>query len=74
MAMKTVFLNDTGLDWHRAQEYFAQASVWAETYCVSYINYHVEDVSDVSYTWDQIAEYRFNNEKDAVMFSLKWRT
>ena len=74
MAMKTVLLNDTGLDWNRAQEYFAQASVWAKNHCVSYVNYHVQDVSDVSYTWDQIAEYRFNNEKDAVMFSLKWRT
>jgi hypothetical protein len=73
MVMKVVYLNDTGIAYDQAEDYFAEAAAWATRQCSSYIDYHVQDVADVSYTNDFIAQYGFNDAKDALLFELKWK-
>ena len=74
MVMNVVYLNDTGIRYEDAEEFFAKAAAWASRQCVSYIDYHFQDVSDVSYIYDYIAEYGFDDPKDALMFALKWKS
>lgn len=71
--IKVVYLSDTGIPYEKAQAFFEEAAVWAQEQCSSYINFHVQDVSDVSLINDLVAEYRFRDPKDAVWFELKWR-
>ena len=71
--MKLVYLNDSGIPYEKAEDHFAEAAAWASRQCNSYIDYHVQDVSDVSYNYDFVAEYRFKDPKDAVLFQLKWK-
>lgn len=71
--MKTVYLNDAKMSYEKAQIYFVDADLWAKGQCQSYIGFHVQDVSDVSYVYDQVAEYRFKDPKDAMWFELKWK-
>ena len=72
--MKTVYLNDTNVPYEQAEEYFAEAAAWASRQCSSFVNYHVQDVSDVSLINDFIVEYRFGDPKDALLFELKWKS
>ncbi len=71
--MKVVYLNDTGIHYEQAEEYFHEAAEWAKKHCSSFLGYHVQDVSDVSYTNDFITEYRFKDPNDAIWFQLKWK-
>lgn len=71
--MKAVYLNDSNLDWEMKDQYYKDAAAWAKSQCPSFINYDVQDVSDVSYVFDTIALYLFNDPKDAMWFELKWR-
>jgi hypothetical protein len=71
--MIVVYLNDNGIPYEKAEEYFAEAAAWASRQCPSFVDYHVQDVSDVSYFYDHITEYRFEDPKDAVWFQLKWK-
>jgi hypothetical protein len=73
MGMKLVYLNDSKIDYNQAEEYFAEAAAWASRQCHSFVDYHVQDVSDVSYSCDHIAQYQFKDPKDALMFELKWK-
>lgn len=68
-----MYLNDDNLTYEKAQTYFVEADLWAREHCSSYIDFHVQDVSDVSYTNDLIVQYRFADPKDAVWFQLKWK-
>ncbi len=68
-----VYIVDTGVPYDQAEEYFAEISAWATRQCATYINYHVQDVTDLSDTNDFIAEYRFGNPNDALLFQLKWQ-
>lgn len=71
--MFSVLVNDSGAGgYDNNAAYFAEISVWASTHCASYVDYHVQDVSDVSYQFDEIAEYRFEDEQDVFMFKLKY--
>ena len=72
--MKVVYLNDTGIPYEQAEEYFAEAAAWASRQCSSFVDYHVQDVSDVSLINDFVTEYRFDDTKDAILFQLKWKT
>ena len=47
--MKLVYLNDAGIPYDKAEDHFAEAAAWASRQCNSYVDYHVQDVSDVSY-------------------------
>jgi hypothetical protein len=73
MVMKVVYLNDTGIPYDEAHTYFKTVADWARAHCQSFVDYHIQDVSDVSYQNDFIAQYGFNDPKDALMFELKWR-
>jgi hypothetical protein len=72
--MKVVYLNDSKIAYDKAEDYFAEAAAWASRQCASFIDYHVQDVSDVSYTNDFVTEYRFHDPKDALLFELKWKS
>ena len=71
--MKTVYLNDTGIPYEKAEQYFAEAAAWAKQHCSSFVGYHIQDVSDVSYYNDFVTEYRFKDPKDAMLFQLRWK-
>lgn len=71
--MVDVLITDKGSpDYYHNAEYFGRIDAWAQKYCPSYTGYHVQDVSDVSYQWDEIACYEFRDEKCANWFKLKW--
>ena len=55
------------------QEFYDAMAEWAMEHCSSYIGYTVIDVADVSAFWDEIGEYEFRNEADALAFTLKWK-
>jgi hypothetical protein len=74
MDLKVVYLNDTGIPYEEAEEYFDQAAAWATRQCSSFVDYHVQDVSDFSYTNDFVAEYRFNDINDAMLFQIKYKS
>ncbi len=54
--MKVIYLDDTGIPYDAAEEYFTEAAAWASKQCPSFVDYHVQDVSDHSYTNDFITE------------------
>ena len=56
-----------------AENHFNEAATWAKEHCKSYIGHYIQDVSDVSYVYDHIAEYKFSDPKEAVWFELRWR-
>ena len=72
--MKVVYLNDAKIPYEEAHTHFKEAAEWAKAQCQSFVDYHVQDVSDVSYVYDHVASYGFNSPKDALMFELKWKS
>jgi hypothetical protein len=55
------------------QHYYDAMDAWAQAHCVSYVGYEVVDVADVSANWDEIGEYQFREEADALVFTLKFQ-
>ena len=55
------------------QRYYDDMDAWAQAHCASYTGYEVVDVADVSANWDEIGEYQFREEADALIFTLKWK-
>jgi hypothetical protein len=45
---------------------------WARKNCKTFFWYDVTDVSDASYTTDEIHCYYFIDERDVMMFTLRW--
>ena len=67
------YVNDSKCaSYGQANKYFNEILLWAKEHCQSFIHFEVVDVSDVSITCDQIAEFHFEHEKDLLMFNLKW--
>jgi len=64
----------TDNDANTAGEPFWKIKKWCLANCQSYIWFEVTDVSDVGYQWDEIAAYYFYDEKDVLMFSLKYKS
>ena len=61
-------------DYYKNSEYFADIDAWAQVMLGSkYLGYHVQDVSDVSLQWDEIACYQFADEQSANWFKLRWQ-
>lgn len=71
--MKIVYLTDENKNYDSAYKHFKEAGAWAKENCKSFISYDIQDVGDVSYVYDQVAEYKFNDVKDAIWFELRWR-
>ena len=71
--MIVVYLNDTDIPYEQAEEYFAEAAAWATRQCSSYVDYYVQDVTDVSLTNDFVTVYYFKDSNDALLFQLKWK-
>ncbi len=74
MGLKVVYLNDSKISYEEAPAYFREAANWARRQCSSFVDYHVQDVSDVSYVYDHVAQYGFTDPKDALLFELKWKS
>lgn len=72
--MIVVYLNDTGIPYEQTEDYFAEAAAWASRQCSSFVDYHVQDVSDTSYIYDYVTAYHFKDPKDALLFELKWKS
>jgi hypothetical protein len=72
--MPSVLLSDSGydLDYNHMRLHFMDVAVWATRHCPSFTNFEIVDTADVSATCDQMAEYNFTDERDAVLFSLRW--
>jgi len=64
----------TDNDAEAAGEPFWKIKKWCLAHCKSYVWFDVTDVSDASGLWDEIAAYWFHDEKDAVMFTLKYKS
>jgi hypothetical protein len=72
--MNEVLITDSesgGYEFNEA--FFGAMDLWATEYCGSYKGYHVQDVSDFSLLWDEIAAYRFEDDRDTVLFTLRWK-
>ena len=63
--------NSNGYEYN--ETYFNGIDSWAQEHCASYIGFTVVDVADTSGSWDEIAEYEFRSEQDALVFTLKWK-
>lgn len=74
MNLYRVYVNDSKntYQYDRFEQYWKDIDSWARNNCASYVGYDVQDVSDVSVQWDEVGEYRFFDEKDTVLFKLKW--
>lgn len=72
--MKVVYLTDAKIPYENVQDHFKEIEKWAKNQCPSFVGYDVQDVSDVSYHYDHVAQYTFLDPKDAVWFEMKWRT
>lgn len=72
MGMKTVLLSDQGMSYGQAEQLFEEAAVWAKSHCQSFVEHTVADVSDFSYVHDQLAQYVFTDERDVMMFKLRY--
>jgi len=70
--MICVYLNDSGKTWNQAMQNYHNADVWASTHCRSYQGHHVQDVTDFSLIHDLVAQYRFVDQQDVMVFKLKW--
>lgn len=69
----TVYLSDQGLlSYDQARWHFIDASIWALYNCRSFQGYEIVETADVSYEWDQIAEYRFTDPRDVTLFKIRW--
>ena len=55
-------------------EPFWKIKKWALAHCHSFVWMDVSDVSDVSLHWDELACYYFGDERDALMFKLKYKS
>ncbi len=51
----------------------AEIISWINHNCIQEVIYEIVDVSDVSYTADEIVQFGFFSLEDATMFSLRWR-
>jgi hypothetical protein len=69
----TVYLDDRHLAYDVAYDRFIDAGLWAQDHCESFVTYSIQDVSDHTLYFDQVAEYAFRDERDAVAFALKWK-
>ncbi len=69
-----VYLTDErhDFDYNRSRLYFIDASIWAVKHCPSFKNFDMQDVSDHSLIYDQIAEYEFTDPRDVLWFKLRW--
>lgn len=70
--MRVVYLGDSDTTFDQADDYFKRAADWAKQQCPTFVSYHVQDVSDVSIQHDYIAEYRFRDSRDVMLFTLRW--
>lgn len=71
--MIEVYLTDAKMSYDESEVYFTNAEFWAKDRCASYKGCHIQDVSDVSYVYDNVGLYLFEDEKDATMFMLRWK-
>ena len=67
-----VLITDT--DCKQAGEPFWKIKKWCLANCKSFVWFDITDVSDASYQWDEIGAYYFADEKDVLMFTMKYKS
>jgi hypothetical protein len=72
MSIEVLITDEESGGFEKNAAYFSSIDQWAREYCSGYKGYNVQDVSDVSLQWDEIAAYFFEDEKSATWFKLKW--
>lgn len=60
------------IEWRDAHEEFSEIRNWAKKNCKSFTEMKITDVSDVSMLYDYVAQYSFNDDRDATLFRLRW--
>lgn len=70
--VNVIISDEKSPDYYQNSEYFEQIDQWAQQNCASYHGYYVQDVSDATYEWDELACYQFLDERDATWFKLRW--
>jgi hypothetical protein len=71
--MIEVYLTDERFsNYDQARIHFIDASIWAVKNCKSFTGFDIQEVADVSVVWDQVAEYRFADPHDVMLFKLRW--
>ena len=59
--------------WDQFDFPYNAANEWAVANCSSLSGLRILDLSDVNHPeGDYMIEFKFNNEQDAIMFTLKW--
>lgn len=58
--------------WSEPLDEFNEMKYWAYAHCKSFVEMILTDVSDVSLYHEMVAEFRFNDQRDATMFTLRW--
>jgi len=59
--------------WDRFDIPISEASRWAEENCPNFLSSSHLDLSDVNHSkGDYMIEFKFSDEKDAVLFVMRW--
>ena len=72
MTFEVLINDDKSGGYDNNHEFFNERAIWASENCPSYKGVQVQDVSDNSYLWDEIGAYYFADEKDQLLFMLRW--
>jgi hypothetical protein len=72
MTFEVLINDDKSGGYDNNHNFFNERDKWASENCLSYTGMHIQDVSDVSYLWDEIAAYYFDDQKDQTLFILRW--
>lgn len=68
-----IYVDDKGSpNYEYNRKYFHIMHFWATDNCNSYQSYRILDMSDVSPDIDEMAEFTFTKEVDALAFKLRW--
>lgn len=59
------------IEWEEPRDYFLEMQYWAQNNCKSFVYMNIIDTSDVS-SHDYVGEFKFTDERDATLFSLRW--
>ncbi len=71
MAMNTTVIihdKDHEFNYNSMRLYFIDAAIWAVQHCKSYKSFKIREIGETK----QMANYLFEDERDALLFRLKW--
>lgn len=60
------------IEWKDSRDEFSEMQYWAQEHCKSFVAMVLTDISDVSIYHDYVAEFRFTDEQDVTLFTMRW--